>query len=395
MKICFLGGARYNQPLDATSAKKFRMLNTLGDLFIIGFSNEFKPRIFKEHAQFYLLPNMPFPALRYVELVVLGQMLTFWLIVRHQIQVVVAQSPYEGFVAALTIKLARWCRCRAALVVEVHGDFEQSLCQYRKRRFRSLYRFLMRYAAHYSLERADVLRAISNSTTEQVRRWAPQKTIISFPTWTDIETFFRSGANRGNDFPNAILFVGMVTPLKGIHYLINAFSFIAEEFRRSQLLIIGKEENVRYAEDLRQQIRKLGLENRVRFIGHQSQAELAFQMSEAAVLVLPSTSEGLGRVIIEAMATATPAIGSDVGGIPELISDGVNGFLIAPGDEQALAEKLRWVFNNPDQTREMGRSARAFAKQTFSTENYLKGYRQIFQIGLPTLEQGEHAASTL
>ena len=253
----------------------------------------------------------------------------------------------------------------------------------------------MRYAAHYSLERADVLRAISNSTTEQVRRWAPQKTIISFPTWTDIETFFRSGANRGNDFPNAILFVGMVTPLKGIHYLINAFSFIAEEFRRSQLLIIGKEENVRYAEDLRQQIRKLGLENRVRFIGHQSQAELAFQMSEAAVLVLPSTSEGLGRVIIEAMATATPAIGSDVGGIPELISDGVNGFLIAPGDEQALAEKLRWVFNNPDQIREMGRSARAFAKQAFSTENYLKGYRQIFQIGLPTLEQGEHAASTL
>ena len=43
MKICFLGGARYNQPLDATSAKKFRMLNTLGDLFIIGFSNEFQP----------------------------------------------------------------------------------------------------------------------------------------------------------------------------------------------------------------------------------------------------------------------------------------------------------------------------------------------------------------
>ena len=395
MKICFLGGARYNQPLDATSAKKFRMLNTLGDLFIIGFSNEFKPRIFKEHAQFYLITKMPFPALRYVELVVLGQMLTFWLIVRHQIQVVVAQSPYEGFVAALAIKLARWCGCKAALVVEVHGDFEESLFQYRKLRFRSLYRFLMRYAAHYSLERADVLRAISNSTTEQVRRWAPQKTIISFPTWTDIETFFRSGANRGNDFPNAILFVGMVTPLKGIHYLINAFSFIAEEFRRSQLLIIGKEENVRYAEDLRQQIRKLGLENRVRFIGHQSQAELAFQMSEAAVLVLPSTSEGLGRVIIEAMATATPAIGSDVGGIPELIKDGVNGFLIAPGDEQALAEKLRWVFNNPDQTREMGRSARAFAKQTFSTENYLKGYRQIFQIGLPTLEQGEHAASTL
>jgi glycosyltransferase involved in cell wall biosynthesis len=382
MKICFVGGGRYNQPLDATSAKKFRMLNTLGSLFIIGFSNEFKPRIFKEYAQFYLLPRMPLPALRYIELAVLGQMLTFWLIVRHQIQVVVAQSPYEGFVAAPAIKLARWCGCKAALVVEVHGDFEESLFLYRKVRFRSLYRFLMRYAAHYSLERADVLRAISHSTTKQARRWAPQKTIISFPTWTDIGPFFHSSANRGNELSNAILFVGMVTPLKGIHYLISAFSFIAEEFRQSQLLIIGKEENASYAEELRQQIRKLGLDNRVRFIGHQSQAELALRMSEAAVLVLPSTSEGLGRVIIEAMATAMPVIGSDVGGIPELIKDGVNGFLIAPGDEKALAEKLRWIFNNPDRTREMGRSAHTFAQQTFSTENYVKGYRRIFQTAL-------------
>jgi len=379
MKICFLGGARYNQPLDATSAKKFRMLNTLGDLFIIGFSNEFKPRIFKEHAQFYIIQKMPFPALRYVELLVLGQMLTFWLIVRHQIQVVVAQSPYEGFVAALAIKLARWCGCKAALVVEVHGDFEESLFQYRKLRFRSLCRFLMRYAAHYSLERADVLRAISNSTTEQVRRWAPQKTIISFPTWTDIETFFRSGANRGNDFPNAILFAGMVTPLKGIHYLINAFSFIAEEFRRSQLLIIGKEENVRYAEDLRQQIRKLGLKNRVRFIGHQSQAELAFQMSEAAVLVLPSTSEGLGRVIIEAMATATPAIGSDVGGIPELITEGEHGHLVDPGAPDQLRSAIQRLWNDPDGQSRMGRRARQLIETRLAQSHRTKSLMDIYE----------------
>jgi glycosyltransferase involved in cell wall biosynthesis len=95
------------------------------------------------------------------------------------------------------------------------------------------------------------------------------------------------------------------------------------------------------------------------------------------------------------MATGTPVIGSRVGGIPELIKDGVNGFLIAPGDEQALAEKLRWIFNNPDQTREMGRSARTCARESFSTENYVEGYRQLFQIGLPTVEQGEHAAFTL
>jgi glycosyltransferase involved in cell wall biosynthesis len=394
-RIGFIGGGRYTRPLNETAEKKFRAISSLGEVFVVGFSSDLRPRMFTEHAHFYLLPQLPFPILRYLEMFVLGQLLTLWLVFRHRVQVVVAQSPYEGFVAALAIKIAAWFEYKVGLVVEVHGDFEESLFLYRRIRFRALHRFVMKQAALYSLGQADVLRAISNSTTEQVRRWEPQKTIISFPTWTDIETFFRRGANRRNDFPNAILFVGMVTPLKGIHYLINAFSFIAEEFRQSRLIIIGKEENVGYADDLRQQIKTLGLENRVRFIGHQSQAELAFRMSEAAVLVLPSKSEGLPRVIIEAMATGTPVIGSRVGGIPELIKDGVNGFLIPPGDEQALAEKLRWVLSNPEKARAMGHAGRGFAKQTFSTENYVRGYRQIFQLGLPTLEGREHAPSPL
>jgi len=395
IKVCFLGGGRYTRPLNETAEKKFRAISSLGEVFVVGFSSDLRPRMFTEHAHFYLLPQLPFPILRHLEIFVLGQLLTLWLVFRHRVQVVVAQSPYEGFVAALAIKIAAWFEYKVGLVVEVHGDFEESLFLYRRIRFRALHRFVMKQAALYSLTQADVSRTVSNSTTEQVRRWAPQKTIISFPTWTDIETFFRSGANRGNDFPNAILFVGIVTPLKGIHYLINAFSFIAEEFRQSRLIIIGKEENVGYADDLRQQIGKLGLENRVRFIGHQSQAELAFRMSEAAVLVLPSKSEGLPRVIIEAMATGTPVIASRVGGIPELIKDGVNGFLIPPGDEQALAEKLRWVLSNPDKARAMGHAGRSFAQQGFSMESYVNGYRDICKMCVPMVEQRKHAPSPL
>src|SRR5882724_9477443 len=104
--MSFLGGTRYNQPLNATSEKKFRRLKSLGKLFVIGFSVGLRPRTFTEHARFYLLPKLPLPILRYVELFVLGQFLILWLIVRHRIQVVVAQSPYEGFVAALAIKFA-------------------------------------------------------------------------------------------------------------------------------------------------------------------------------------------------------------------------------------------------------------------------------------------------
>src|SRR5262249_13104422 len=207
----------------------------------------------------------------------------------------------------------------------------------------------------------------SNATSEQLRGRAPTKAIVQFPAWTDFETFLSSGANRGTEHSNAILFVGVLIPLKGIHHLINAFSLIAEQFPSVQLSIVGKGENKAYAEGLKTQVAKLALNGRVHFIGPLAQSELAERMSKAAVLVLPSLSEGLGRVIIESMATGTPAIGSRVGGIPELIENEFNGFLIPPGDERVLAAKLRWVLEHHDEARAMGERARAFAAQRFST----------------------------
>jgi glycosyltransferase involved in cell wall biosynthesis len=394
IKVCFLGAARYTRPLDETAEKKFRAISSLGETFVVGFSSNLQPRMFTEHAHFYLLPQLPFPILRYVELLVLGQFLIFWLIVRHRPQVVVAQSPYEGFVAALAIKFAAWVGYKVGLAVEVHGDFEESLFLYRNIRFRALHRFMMKQAALYSLAQADVLRAISSSTTNQLKRWAPETPIVQFPAWTDIETFLEAGRTKAND-TCSIVYAGVLSPVKGIHHLINAFSFVAEQFPSASLFIIGKDENKSYGASLRIQVKKLGLENRVRFTGPRPQSELAFWMSEAAVLVLPSTSEGLGRVIIEAMASATLVIGSDVGGIPELIKDGVNGFLIAPGNEQALAEKLRWVLNNPDKARAMGARGRAFAAGSFSTDRYVDGYRQIFELAQMTGALREHATSAL
>jgi glycosyltransferase involved in cell wall biosynthesis len=368
-------------------------MKSIADLFVLGFSPDLRARDFTEHAHFYLLPQLPLPILRYIELIVLGQILIFWLIVRHRVHLVVAQSPYEGFVAALALKVAGWLGYQVRLVVEVHGDFERSLFLQREVRFPGLYRFLMKRSAGYAINQADVVRAISNSTVEQLRRWAPTKPVVKFPAWTDIGTFLRSCISRENDLTTTILYAGVLTPLKGIHHLVDAVSLIAEQFPWAQLLIIGKEEDGRYAASLREHVRAVGLESRVQFMGPQPQSELAIWMAKAFVLVLPSISEGLGRVIIEAMASGTPVIGSRVGGIPELIEDGARGFLVPPGDERALAEKLRWMLENPDAARAMGERARSFAEQLFSTESYLKGYKQIFDIAQPTIEQREHAAS--
>jgi glycosyltransferase involved in cell wall biosynthesis len=393
--VCFFGGARYDRPLDSTSEKKFRALNALGTLFVIGFSQDLRMRRFTEHARFYLLPQPRWPILRYLEMFFLGQTILFWLIVQRRVEVVVAQSPHEGFIAALALKCAGWFGYQARLVVEIHGDFEKSLFLQRDIQFPGLYRFVMRRVAHYSIKQASLLRAVSNSTKQQISRWAPDKTIVQFPAWTDIETFLQSHIETKQQNLQRILYVGVLTPLKGIHHLLNAFAVIAKDWPSAQLFIIGKGENKQYAADLSEQVNRLGLNDRVQFMGAMSQPQVAFWMANSSVLVLPSTSEGLGRVIIEAMAAGTPVIGSCVGGIPELVEDGVRGFLVPPGDENALAEKLRWILNNPDKSSDMGKSGRAFVERFFSTESYLKGIKQIFAAAQPRIEQTEHATSTL
>ena len=394
-RVCFLGGARYQQPLDSTAEKKFRALGALGEIYVIGFSRGLNPRTFTEHAHFYLLPELPLAALRYLELFVVGQLLTLWLILRHQVQVVVAQSPYEGFVAALAIKVASWLGYRAGLAVEVHGDFAGSLFSYRSVKFSGLHRFLMNRIARYSIERADALRAISDSTTAQLQRWAPAKRIVQFSAWTDIETFLARGREPRSDHGNMILYAGVLTPLKGVHHLIKAFGLILPQFAGAQLVIAGEVQNKSYAAELRKKVAEINLTASVQFAGPLPQSELARRMAGAAFLVLPSQSEGFGRVILEAMASGTPVIGSRVGGIPELIQDGVNGLLIAPGDEAALAEKIRWMFDHRDRARAMGQAAHIFAAQLFSTSRYLQGYREIFAMAEQTTGQGEHAASAL
>jgi glycosyltransferase involved in cell wall biosynthesis len=69
-----------------------------------------------------------------------------------------------------------------------------------------------------------------------------------------------------------------------------------------------------------------------------------------------------------------------VGGIPDLITDRISGFLVSPDDERGLTERIRWILENPVEARAMGREGRDFAAQFFSTEVYLSGYRQIFQV---------------
>lgn len=379
LNVCFVGSARYASPLDATSRKKFQALSPLGALHIIGFSCSIIPRRFFEYADFYLMPQLPLAVLRYLTMFAMAPLLTLWCIFRKDVDVLVAQSPYEGVIAAFAKKIAGWFGHKVVLVVESHGDFEESYFLYRRRLVPGLYRFVMKAAARFSLHNADVLRAISHATHHQLQKWQSEKPIVRFITWTDIDVFFQEGQQGTRGDSKTFLYVGVVTPLKGITHLVNAFAALAADFQEIRLVIVGKQQNQAYVHELKAQIKELGIERQVQLISELPQKDLAQWMAQAYVFVLPSFSEGLGRVIVEAMATGTPVIGSHVGGIPELIQDGKTGFLVPPGDETGLAEKMRWMLQHPETVREMGRKAYLFACSFFSTDVYVQGYRKIFE----------------
>ena len=381
-RVCFLGGMRYSRPLDATQEKKWRLLAKAGEMFVVAFSENWQPRCFTQHAHFYLLPKFPVPMLRYLLVFGVGTVLALWTIFRYGVRILVAQSPYEGLGTAVAKQVAGRLGRRVTLIVENHGDFEVSLFLQRRVFFPALYRLLMHRAAHFSLIHADLLRAVSDSTRKQLELWVPSKRVVQFPTWTDLDVFLQAGAREAERHPGLVLHAGVLIPRKGVHHLVNAFRSLACQFASARLVLAGGADNPAYAADLKKQVRRLGLDGRVEVVGMLPQDELARRMGMAEVFVLPTYSEGLPRVVLEAMAVGLPVIATAVAGIPEVIEDGVTGFLIPPGDEEALAERLRWLLSDTDKARDMGRRARAFAERFFSTRAYVQNYAGLFQQAL-------------
>ena len=211
-KIAFLGGTRYRQPLDATNRKKFQALKSLGELFVVGFSQSLRPRRFTDEAYFFLLPKLPVSMLRYAQMFAVGLPLALWLILRHGVDVLVAQSPYEGFAAAWAKKISGWLGQKVALIVESHGDFEESVFMQRRVLLFGFYRLFMRYAARFAFKNADALRVISSSTKQQLEQWVSRKPMVQFPTWTDIDVFLQAVMNKEANRLVDIVYVGVLIP---------------------------------------------------------------------------------------------------------------------------------------------------------------------------------------
>ena len=172
-----------------------------------------------------------------------------------------------------------------------------------------------------------------------------------------LESCLRPGLDP---FRRYVLFVGRLSDReKRVGALLRAFAKVMSRSPETDLLVVGDGPD---GEGLRRCAAGLA-PGRVRMLGWRSGSEALAPLYNAAdCLVLPSRREGFPTVVGEAMACGTPVLASRVGGVPELVEEGVTGWLVEPEDDAALAERLAHVLDRPDELFAMRPAARAVAE---------------------------------
>lgn len=197
----------------------------------------------------------------------------------------------------------------------------------------------------------------------------PQERIEFIPDGVDTRTFNPRTEGRKNH----CLFVGSLIKRKGVDYLLKA---IAKVNSPSCSIVGDGPEKPR----LSKLTHSLGITTRVDFVGAVYERDkLAEIYQNSGFLVLPSTNEYFGRTLLEAMACGLPVIASKLPGPSTIVQDGYNGFLVEPGNVEALAEKIGLLSKSPNLRKEMGERALLTVKESYTWESVAKKTLHVYE----------------
>jgi glycosyltransferase involved in cell wall biosynthesis len=159
-----------------------------------------------------------------------------------------------------------------------------------------------------------------------------------------------------------VCFVGRVELAKGAGYLLQAWRRLA--LPNSELVLVG---------DVKPEMRSLlrtYADSTVRTLGVLAAPAVMQRYRESDLFVFPSVNEGLAQVLLEAMSSGLPVVASDHSGADDLVTEGKDGFIVPVRDVERLAEAILWCYQHRDETRAMGRAARAKIESQFTLEHY-------------------------
>ncbi len=198
----------------------------------------------------------------------------------------------------------------------------------------------------------------------------PSEKLLKIHSGVDVAQYMKPNGNMvekrrslGLDQNEAVIgFVGWLLPIKGPEYLIKAMEYVWPEHPEASLVFVGKGD---LDVDLRAQALRMNANGKVKFLGWRDDINEIMPVFD--MLVLPSLNEGMGRVLVEAMAAGKPVVASRVGGIPDLVRHDETGYLVPPADEEALANGIKKLLDDPEKAWEMGQQGKEYCRQ-FSLE---------------------------
>jgi glycosyltransferase involved in cell wall biosynthesis len=223
------------------------------------------------------------------------------------------------------------------------------------------------------LEKQSVVVVLSESWLLYVKSIAPRANIEILPNYVVLPEALSKTAD-GNDADVEVLFLGVVGAAKGVYDLLPAFKVAIAQVPALRLVIGGNGE----VDRARALAVELKIEDRVLFAGWVSGEEKVRLLRRAQIYVLPSYYEGLPVSLLEAMSWQVPVISTRVGGIPELVREGVDGLLIDAGDRDALSSAIIKLAQNANLRLQMGMAAREQVERNFSKQVVLPKIEELY-----------------
>ncbi len=236
----------------------------------------------------------------------------------------------------------------------------------------------------FSIEQSDAVTAISEYLRQvTLKEFDIRRPVELIPNFVNCDIFFpaEDGSRRPEFAPHdekILVHLSNFRPVKRVPDVVETFALVREKIP-AKLLMIGDGPERATAEWM---VRRKGLSRDVHFLGKQNQVQTL--LSSADVLLLPSQLESFGLAALEGMACGVPAVASRVGGIPEVITDGVEGYLVEVGEVRTMADRALDILTSAERREEMGRAARDRAQRQFCSTKIIPLYENLYQRALET-----------
>ena len=370
--VLFIAPTTYQLPLTENLKKKFITLSEVCNVSVLAFANN-KTVLNETYGNFYLNKKISNRLINYFRIIQISIFTTYKIVKKEKIDIVCFQDPVSSFFSILFLKVRG---IDIKIIVETHGDFIETLSLEKNLLLPRLYKKLFYIMAKYSIGKSNIIRAVSSSTEKQVLDIDSSKSIVRFPAWVDFKDFQNVEPGSFSKDKFNILFIGSVTDRKKPHMIIEAIQIINDE--SYHLSIVGPTPNDKYFLELKDVIDKSGLQNQVSFTGAVDRESVKEYYSTSNLMILPSISEGLARVIFESQVASCPVLVTDAPGMGDIVIDGQTGYVFESNNIDSLIAKIIYIKNNYEEVSLVAKNAKEFILSNFSEDNFKFSFKKLF-----------------